>query len=439
MRSSLIASIKANGLLEPIQISADSVIISGHRRSFCSLHAGLKEVPVIRKAISYRNDKEVFLKLLVEANSQRKKTLGMQLREAAMKIDPRAAVQALRTERKERDAERLFGRSDDVIMEASGGAKRSKISEGSMPFLSAALKVANENQAYWPLSVRQIHYRLLNNPPLKFTTKGKSKSKTDRRYANDVSSYKALVNLLARARIEGLFPWRAIDDETRPEELNNHHWNPHAFFKIEFNDFLMGYRRSRQQSQRDHIEIVAEKLTVRSIVDSIASEYSIPLTISRGHCGPTLKRKIVQRFKLSRKSRLVLLCVTDLDPAGEVIIQNFKDDFADDFGLDHDLVFVMRAALNMDRVEEFDLSPSYDTDEKDITTKAAYEDKYGTTNAYELEAMEPDALQEALTEDIDSVLDIDAYNAEIEQEDVDAVAIQARRVVVADFLKGMAD
>ncbi len=53
--------------------------------------------------------------------------------------------------------------------------------------------------------------------------------------------------------------------------------------------------------------------------------------------------------------------------------------------------------------------------------------------------MEPDALQEALTEDIDSVLDIDAYNAEIEQEDVDAVAIQARRVVVADFLKGMAD
>jgi hypothetical protein len=46
-----------------------------------------------------------------------------------------------------------------------------------------------------------------------------------RRYANDESSYKALVNLLARARVEGLFPWSAIDDETRPEDLNSHSWN----------------------------------------------------------------------------------------------------------------------------------------------------------------------------------------------------------------------
>ena len=43
----------------------------------------------------------------------------------------------------------------------------------------------------------------------------------------------------------------------------------------------------------------------------------------------------------------------------------------------------------MDRVEEFGLDPSYDTEEKDISTKQAYTDKYGTTDAYELEAMEP--------------------------------------------------
>ena len=53
--------------------------------------------------------------------------------------------------------------------------------------------------------------------------------------------------------------------------------------------------------------------------------------------------------------------------------------------------------------------------------------------------MEPADLQEALSEDINSVLDVDAYNAELEQEDIDAVAILARRAVVADFLKTLSD
>ena len=108
-----------------------------------------------------------------------------------------------------------------------------------------------------------------------------------------------LVDLLARARVEDGFPWAAIDDETRPEDLNSHFWNPQSFFKDQFSGLLKGYRRNRQQSQPDHIEIVAEKLTVRSILDPIASEHSMPLSISRGHCGPTMKRKIAQRFKRS--------------------------------------------------------------------------------------------------------------------------------------------
>ena len=163
------------------------------------------------------------------------------------------------------------------------------------------------------------------------------------------------------------------------------------------------------------------------------------MTISRGHCGPTLKRKIVQRFLKSEKDKLILLVVTDLDPAGEAIVQNFKDDLVDDFGLDEDRVVVRRAGLNMDRVEEFDLTPSYDAEEKDITTKQAYIDKYDTTHAWELELMEPSDLQDALAEDIDNVLDIDAYNNEIEQEDKDAVAIQARKAVVMGFLRTLPD
>jgi hypothetical protein len=45
---SLIDSIRKNGLREPIHIDPDNVIISGHRRRFCALEAGLSTVPVIR-------------------------------------------------------------------------------------------------------------------------------------------------------------------------------------------------------------------------------------------------------------------------------------------------------------------------------------------------------------------------------------------------------
>jgi hypothetical protein len=44
---SLIASIKDIEVTDPIRISSDNVIISGHRRRFCAIQAGLTEVPVL--------------------------------------------------------------------------------------------------------------------------------------------------------------------------------------------------------------------------------------------------------------------------------------------------------------------------------------------------------------------------------------------------------
>ena len=68
--------------------------------------------------ISYAGDREAFLKLLVEANTQRKKTAGMLLREAAMKVDPEQAYDELKQEQREKDRERRFGSN---VSDATGG------------------------------------------------------------------------------------------------------------------------------------------------------------------------------------------------------------------------------------------------------------------------------------------------------------------------------
>jgi len=359
----LLASIRANGLLEPLRISADDYIVSGHRRRFCACLAGLETVPAIRDPISYANDREAFLRLLIEANSQRKKTPGMLLREAVMKIDPEQAVDELRQEQQSAADERRFGDSEWV--DAKNVRGRRKISPASMPFLEAALRVIEEHEEFWPLSVRQIHYRLLGpDAPLKHA------AKPDSTYSNDAKSYRTLCDLLARGRVEGRIPWQAIDDETRPEMLSDHFWNTRQFFESEISNFLRGYTRNRQQSQPNHIEIIAEKLTAKTILESVAARYSVPLTINRGMSGPTVKKKVADRFWRSGKERLILLVVSDLDPAGDAIAQDIRDAFERDFGVDEDHIETRKVALTIDQVDDLALDPSMEAKESSPTYSA---------------------------------------------------------------------
>ena len=219
-----------------------------------------------------------------------------------------------------------------------------------------------------------------------------------------------------------------------PKDLNDHYRNTGQFFAGHIDDFLRGYRRNRQQSQMDHIEIVAEKLTVKTILEGIASKYSIPLTISRGQCGPTLKRKIVQRYLISGKDNLILLIVTDLDPAGETIAQNFRDDLEDDFGLTERSLEVYKVALTFDQVTEMNLAPSMEAKDTSPTYKDFVE-KYGINDAYELEALEPADLQQILIDAVEEAMDMDAYNAELEQERTDSVDIARAKKAAVEFFK----
>ena len=387
-------------------------------------------IPAIRSEVSYKDDRKEFLRLLVEANTQRKKTAGMLFREAAMKIDPEQAHEELVEEQREKDRERKFGSDlSDQAVYGKNLAGRKKISKASMPFLEAALRVINAHEEFWPLSVRQIHYRLLGpEAPLKHA------SKPDSRYVNDAKSYKTLTDLLARGRVEGRVPWEAIDDETRPEMLNNHFWNAGQFFESQTEDFLRGYTRNRQQSQTNHIEIIAEKLTVKTILESVAAKYSIPLTINRGMSGPTVKRKIADRYWQSEKRNLVLLVVSDLDPAGMSIAQDIRDAFERDFGIEEDNIEVYKAALTIDQVIEMELEPSMEAKESS-PTYAEFVEEYGITAAYELEALEPADLQQVLVDAIEDVMDMDAYDAELEAQKKDAIGIMAAKKLVLDFMK----
>ncbi len=124
----LAKSIKIRGVLEPLLISLDGFLISGHRRRIASLMTGLKEVPVQIHPISRKEDPNGFLKLLVEANSHRIKSATELLHESAIKIDPKTAHDQIVNDRIEKQ-NRNRAKLSVIAPASSGGSVHSSYAE----------------------------------------------------------------------------------------------------------------------------------------------------------------------------------------------------------------------------------------------------------------------------------------------------------------------
>jgi hypothetical protein len=414
---SLVESIREHGLREPLVLTTDSVILSGHRRHVACRLAGLDVAPCRR--VDMLSTDSGFLRLLVEHNRQRMKSLDERLREEVIAADPEECHRHLVEHRRQQS--RVCVDTITIV----GVKKRAKISPAKGPFLEAILRVLAERRDYWPLSDRQIHYALLNYPPLIHASKPAST------YQNVEKSYKACIDLLTRGRLERLVPWEAIHDPTRPVCTWNAHREPGRFIGSQLEEFLKGYYRDLMQSQPNHIEIIGEKNTIQSVVDRVTMDYCIPYTIGRGYCSLDPRREMALRFRKSGKERLVLLAMSDFDPDGEDIAHSFARSMRDDFGIKK--IEPMKVALTSRQVRDLKLPPRLKAKEGSSGYESFVE-KYGD-DVFELEAVPPDQLQAILRDAIDAVLDVAAFNAEVEAEKRDAAYLEGVRKTVHEMLK----
>ena len=419
----LIESINDNGIQEPLVITADWVLLSGHRRLAAAIYLGLGTVPVrMREDVIFADlDKQDRLELLRVHNQQREKSASEKIREAMVSIDPKAAYVTL----KEYDQRRKSLDSTGGEITISGTKTRAKIT--TLQFLKAAKSAIQKEKKYWPLSVRRIHYLLLNDPPLCHDSKPKSK------YVNNPNCYKKLTNLLSRARLTGEVPIQAIEDTTRPVLEGGGFDTVGMYIGQEIENFLTGYYRNLQQGQPHHIEIILEKNALRTVIEEVAREYCIPITTTRGYASIPPRYDVYRRYKQSGKSKLILLCLTDFDPDGDEIAESFCRSMRDDFGITNIQSF--KVALTHEDVEKYDLPSDMDAKKTSVNYKKFFE-RYGTNRAVELDAAPVELLQEKLRGAIESVLDMDEFNAQIKIEEQDAMEIEARRAVVLKTLQG---
>jgi hypothetical protein len=413
----LARSIKDKGVLEPLVVSRDDYILSGHRRRVACQVAGVKDVPVRVENIT--RDDPRFLTVLREYNRQRVKTLDEVVREELVSCNPDAAYDVLVAHRQERSAVSV------ETIEIVGEKRRAAITKAKQPFLNAILKILEEYREFWPLTDRRIHYALLNDPPRRHA------SKPDSVYRNTVACYKDTCDLITRARLAGIIPFRAVYDPTRPVEAWNYPCSPGPFVRESLDDFLMGYRRDLQQSQPNHIEIIGEKNTVLNILLPVAETYCIPLTIGRGYASIPPRYEMVRRFRKSGKERLVVLAVSDFDPEGQDISHSFARSLRDDFGVRQ--VEPIQVALTAEQVEELDLPPAMQAKETSSRYRG-FAARHGD-EVHELEAVAPEDLQQILHDAIGDVMDFDAYDAEVAAEQKDAAYLTSLRKAILSQAK----
>jgi hypothetical protein len=407
------------GQLEPVVLTLDNVLLSGHRRRAAALRLGWETLKARRHEPTILSTDPDFEKVLVGYNSQRDKSPDMRVREQLVLTDPEDAYGRLVSQRAE------AARVKPGAMSLGSGRKRKKISAAKLPFLDAIKRVIEELEGFWPLSDRRIHYALLNDPPLIHA------KKPDSRYQNDRKSYKAVCELLTRARLAGLIPFKAIGDETRPVTTWDVYANVSPFIRGQVDEFCTDYWRDLMQDQPNHIEIVGEKLTIEGIIRPVASRYCIPYTIGRGYSSLPPRKAMYDRYLASKKQKLVILSLGDHDPEGWDIAETFAKSMRDDFGVS-DIVAV-KVALKPKQVAQLGLPPN--TDAKPSSSRfRRFAARFGTA-AYELEAVPPEVLRRWLDEAIRSVIDLDRFNGQVEAEKQDAATVEAFKREALEYLK----
>jgi hypothetical protein len=422
------------GQLEPVVLTLDDVLLSGHRRRAAAIRLGWKTLKARRHRTPagepiYSTD-PTFEQTLVGYNAQRDKSPDVRVREQLVLTDPEDTYQRLISER----AKASQVKAETLTL--GKRRRRSKISPAKQPFLDAIQRAINDLADYWPLSDRRIHYALLNDPPLRHANKPETwidkKGRTrHNRYRNDKESYKALCELLTRARLVGLIPFHAIGDETRPVTTWEVYPNVSPFMRRQVDGFCTGFWRDLMQNQPNHIEIVGEKLTIEGIVRPVAAKYCIPYTIGRGYSSLPPRKAMYDRYTASKKDKLVILFLGDHDPEGWDIAETFAKSMRDDFGVD-DIVAV-KVALKPEQVQQLGLPPNMDAKQSSSRFKK-FAARFGPA-AYEMEAVHPSQTKEWLDEAVRSVIDLDRFNGQVEAEKQDSATIEAFKKASVDYLK----
>jgi hypothetical protein len=263
-------------------------------------------------------------------------------------------------------------------------------------------EVLDEYEAYLPLTVRQIFYRLVGNYD----------------YDKTELAYNRLGEHLVRARRGGLVPFEAIRDDGVVTYSAPWHEGVEAFWN-DTGERIRMYRRDRQTGQRHRVELWCEAAGMAPQLARVVDDYSVPVFSSGGFASLTAVRLIADRA-LARTVPTMLIHVGDFDPSGESIFSSIAADAAAFVEADRTImrlkIVPVRVALTAEQVEVHDL-PTVPPKRSDSRSA------FWQGETCQLEALAPDLLAAIVRDEIESVIDWDVFDRQVRLEEGDRVAL----------------
>jgi hypothetical protein len=262
--------------------------------------------------------------------------------------------------------------------------------------LSLAVAVLNEYREYWPLTVRQIFYRLVG---------AYAQPKTE-------SFYARVCEHVANARRAQVIPFAAIRDDG-VSVWQGEYYRDIDHFYARVRSLGESYSRDRLARQPVHIEVWCEAAGIVPQLARVASAYSIPVYSSSGFDSLTAKKNLADRIAAISKSTVVLH-LGDCDPSGEAIFASVAADvraFVEADRLDARVsVDFRRVALTREQVLEHGLlsAPAKASDTRSRSWRG---------ETCQLEALPPNVLAELLRGEIEGLVDQQQLESDLKAEE----------------------
>jgi hypothetical protein len=269
------------------------------------------------------------------------------------------------------------------------------------PIINEAERIANSYST--PVTLRQLHYRLVASG-----VGG---------YENTQTCYKQLSSLTAEERRAGRFP--ALSDRTRGVERPLSFRNPASAIA----SIISWYKRDRTEGQEYQTWVLYEKATLGAQIESWTEDYSIPTAALRGYSSESLEREIFEAMERDGRP-VVVFYVGDLDPEGEDIERNFRDQ-AERMAIEFE--HWQRLTVLPAQIGPLGLVPN--PGKAKSSRAPGFVKKYGRLFQIETEAVDPAELETLVTDAITNTTyyDEDVRAESLEQETADIEKLEELR------------
>jgi len=249
------------------------------------------------------------------------------------------------------------------------------------------------------LTLRQLYYRLVASQKIE----------------NRENNYKYLSKLLVKARLNGEIPFSAIEDRSRKKieawDASDEEWTPERYFgyyqdeyegaEEEFKGKWRSYTHSRWYKQPNTLVVLLEKDALSALFSAVTERERINLYPLRGYSSLTFVKQIAD--DLEGEENIKILYFGDFDPSGMDIQRYLKERLRDEFDVDAD---VRRVAITDEQIQKYNIPPA--PAKRSDTRFNGFVGEHGD-RAVELDAIEPDVLQEIIKNSIQALFDEKIY------------------------------